>query len=339
MLIRMTVNLGKWILRFLFDKLIQEEVKRDAMIRENLVRNSSKPNSLRRGNAPTSIQLPNIQSRSSADFMNEDDSVITPRPIANGSSKPATTPGLTIGTATPHLNSTNLGNKADRPATVEEGAILERKDSQPGQSRTSADRKSDYFTSSAQAKSPTDSQSKGAVTPGESSLDETTLASTQLPVNGDKEEKLKESGTLFGKSFRMKLPKKLGGASTDLKPAALDEKSEDSDRSEEKEDRAIQDNFFGTVQRIRYAYEERLHDEPSQHLSSGINPSPFSEAPKLQLPPYTLVIIQDERPDSGGVADLYRGTISSVGYDAELIEEMAPMWLGDLLLKVSSNSF
>ncbi len=29
-----TVNLGKWILRFLFDKLIQVEVKRDAAYRE-----------------------------------------------------------------------------------------------------------------------------------------------------------------------------------------------------------------------------------------------------------------------------------------------------------------
>jgi WD repeat-containing protein 48 len=47
----------------------------------------------------------------------------------------------------------------------------------------------------------------------------------------------------------------------------------------------------------------------------------------------TTVIIQEET--SGGSADLYRGTVATVGEDASLIEERAPMWLGDLLLRVS----
>lgn len=318
----LAVNLGKWILRFLFAKLIEEELGRDAKFRKDLMATTSKPSSLRRNNAPASIQLPVIAPQ---DAMNEDDSLITPRP-PNGNGPPAVTPGLAIGSATPNSNGPMNGN---RPSTADEGTSLEKRASQHSQSRTSTERSSDYFSSNTQAKNPADSQSKAPAAPG----DTTQEASAQSPVDGDKEEKSKEGG-LFGKSFRMKFPKKLGRASTDVKPTIVDEKSEGSDKSDEKEDKTVQDNFFGSIQKIKYNYEERIQHDPSQHLPSGIIPSSFNETPVLRLPPYTTVIIQDERPDSGGVADLYRGTISSVGIDADLIEKVGPMWLGDLLLRV-----
>jgi len=332
------VNLGKWILRFLFDRLIQEEAKRDATFREKLLANSSRPGSIRRKNAPSSIQFPMSQSHDPQEISNEDDSVITPRPITNGLARAASTTGLTIGTATPRLNGNISVAQNDQPSILEEGTSLEKRASQHSQPRSSTERKNDYFPPSAQAKSPVDGQSKGPVTPGDTSLEGSALAPTLSPVDGDKDEKAKEGG-IFGKSFRMKFPKKLGRPSTDVKPAVVDEKSEESDKSEDKEDRAIQDNFFGTIQKIRYDYEEHLQTDPFSHMSSGITPSLLSETPKLYLPPYTTVIIQDEQPDSGGVADLYRGTISSVGYDAEAIEKVAPTWLGDLLLKVKNAFF
>lgn len=234
--------------------------------------------------------------------------------------------------ATPHANGSS---QIDRPNT-EEGNGLEKKASQNSQGRNSSDRKSDYFTSGAQAKSPVDGQTRGLVTPGDTSLEGSALALTQSPAELDKDEKAKESG-IFGKSFRMKFPKKLGRPSTEVKSAMLDEKSEESDVSEEKEDKTIQDNLYGTIQRIRYQYEEQMQGDSSHQLMTGIRASSLSETPELQLPPFTTVIIQDERPDSGGVADLYRGTVSSVGYDADQIEKFAPMWLGELLLKVRSN--
>lgn len=322
----LAVNLGKWILRFLFARLIDEEYTRDAKFRHDLVASTSKPTSLQRDNAPSSIQLPLITTEGSQVLMNADDALITPRPT-NGMIKPAMTPGLTIGTATPALNGTTNSN---RPPTAEDGTALEKRISQLSQSRTSMDRSSDYFTSNNQAKSPSEAQPKTPGPPGEPSSD----TGTQSPVDGEKEEKSKEGGSLFGKGFRMKFPKKLGRTSTDVKPAVVDEKSEESDKSEEKEDKTIQDSFYGCIQKIRYEYEERMQNDPSYHLSSGITPSPLSETPILRLPPFTTVIIQDERPDSGGVADLYRGTVSSVGQDADLIEKVAPTWLGDLLLKV-----
>ena len=316
------VNLGKWVLRFLFAKLIDEEYERDAKFRKDLMANTSKPTSLRRENAPSSIQLPIITTQDSQKLMHEDDTMITPRPT-NGNLINATTPGLTIGSATPTLNGAANNN---RPATAEEGSTLEMRASQQSQPRTSSERSNDYFASVNQPKSPAD----GTKTPGESSLD----TATQSPIDADKEEKSKEGSSLFGKSFRMKFPKKLSRTSTDVKPAVVDEKSEESDKSEEKEDKTIQDSFFGTIQKIRYDYEERLQNEPSRNLPPGITPSSLNETPLLRPPAYTTVIIQDERLDSGGVADLYRGTISSVGQDADLIEKVAPMWLGDLLLKV-----
>lgn len=323
------INLGKWILRFLFTKLIDEEIERDATFRQVLMANASKPSSLRRENAPSSIQLPVIPLPW---FMNGDDSIITPRPITmtDGITRPPNTPGLAIGAATPYINGVTSNSGPNRPVTAEESTALEKRTSQQSQPRVSSDRTSDYFSSIAQAKSPVDGQSKGHVTPGDTALE----AAASSPVDADKEER---SSSLFGKKFRMNFPKKLGRTSQDVKPAVVDEKSEESDKSEEKEDKTIQDNFFGTIQKIRYDYEECIQRRPSQHLAPGITPSSFNETPLLELPLSTTVIIQEERPDSGGVADLYRGTISSVGSDADLIERTGPMWLGDLLLKVCCN--
>ena len=261
--------------------------------------------------------------------MDEEDTLITPRPT-NGMVKPAMTPGLTIGTATPAINGSTYAN---RPSTAEEGAALEKRISQLSQSRSSMEKTSDYFTSNNQPKSPSEAQPK---TPGPP-LEQLPDTTTQSPVDGDKEEKSKEGSSLFGKSFRMKFPKKLGRTSTDVKPAVVDEKAEESDKSEEKEDKTVYDSFYGCIQKIRHEYEERLHNEGPQNLTSGITPSPLGETPILRPPPFIAVIIQDERPDLGGVADLYRGTVSSVGHDADLIEKVAPMWLGDLLLKVCDS--
>ena len=264
-------------------------------------------------------------------MMNDDDSLITPKAM-DGSNRPAMTPGLTIGTATPYLNgiSNTAAVQNQRPTTAEEGTALEKQTSQHSQTRGSMDRLNDYFSSNALPRSPVDGQAKGPATPGDTSLEATALS----PIDADKEDKSKESNSLFGKKFRMTFPKKLGRSSTDVKPLVVDEKSEESDKSEEKEDKPIQDNFFGTIQKIRYDYEERLQNAPSQHLPPGVTPSLLSETPLLRLPPFTTVIIQEERPDSGGVADLYRGTVSSVGHDADLIEKFGPMWLGELLVKV-----
>ena len=340
------INLGRWVLRFLFAKLIDEELVRDAAFRRQLTAKSSTPSSIRRENAPPSISLPSLPPKDARHLVNEDDFLITPKPVANGIGVPPTnpglsivptTPGLSIGAATPHPSGPTLTSPVQNaqnhlPSTAEERTSLEKRSSQHSAGRSSTE-KSDYFSANARPKSPAGPQTT-QISEGAAPFSPNHESSIQSPTEGDKDEKTKKSGSLFGKKFQMKFPKQLGGrSSTDAKPAVVDEKSEESDKSEEKEEKPVQDNFYGTIQKIRYDYEEHMQNEPDQQLPAGIIPSLLSETPILRHPPFTTVIIQEERPDSGGVADLYRGTVSSVGQDADLVEKYAPMWLGELLLR------
>lgn len=234
---------------------------------------------------------------------------------------------LGIGVATPHAGLA-MNGVSGAPAT-DQASTLEKTSPNHSQSRTSMDKPKDYFSANPTASTVSDQQARPP-TPAEDSSE----TSTQSPVDGEKEEKTKEGTTLFGKRFRMNFPKKLGRTSVEVKPPAADEKAEESDKSEEKEERVIEDNLLGTIQRVRYGYEETLHDVSLQPLLPGINPSSRNETPLLELPLHTTIIIQEDRPDSGGVTDLYRGTVRSVGHDADLVERAGPMWLGDLLLQV-----
>lgn len=234
---------------------------------------------------------------------------------------------MSIGLATPYISNTNTSTQAHNQSSSQpnERQSLE-KDQHQSQSRTSSDKSSDYFSSN-----PTSTENHVVIptTPGKTSLD----AASHAPVDQEKEEKFKESTTLFKKRFRMNFPKKLGRSPVEPKPVPNDEKSEESDKSEGKDDKGIEDNFFGTIQNIRKEYEERLHRDPYQQISTLLDTGLLG-VELLKPPPYTTVIIQEDQPDSGGVADLYQGTVKSLGQDADLIEKTAPMWLGELLLRV-----
>ncbi|KAL8671536.1 MAG: hypothetical protein Q9168_003963 [Polycauliona sp. 1 TL-2023] len=256
------------------------------------------------------------------DDQRNDDSLITPRP-PNGSALPAVTPGLSIAVATPHPGSSVNGSSTSSNSNLnstEPGPKLEKTSSNHSQSRTPTDKPKDYFSPNPNVS--TDQREEDGAD-----------SNVQSPVDGDKEEKQKEGTTLFGKRFRMNFPKKLGRTSVEVKPTTVDEKAEESDKSEEKEEQIVEDNLYGVIQRMRYDYEEQLQGASSQALSCRIFPSSHNETPKIEPPPHTTIIIQEDRPDSGGVTDLYRGTVRSVGHDADQIEKSAPMWLGELLLR------
>lgn len=315
-LIRFPVNLGKWILRHIFSNLIDEMIKRDESYRKELNDKINKGG--QRAGAPTSIQLP------PGGWSEIGASATTPR--ANGNSYPMT-PGLGIGVATPaplnHL-----------PGVPEDGAPLDKLTSDT--SRTSHERTGDYFSSA-----PLPSETKAAAITAETQHEEKPPKS---PSDAEKETNGKDGNTLFGKKFRMGMSfgsKKLGrSASTNTeKPVVVDEKVEDGSETSEsgEKEKEVDDSFFGIVQKIRNEYEKALFENPEQKLESGITPSLANETPVLKPPPMTTVIIQEET--SGGSADLYRGTVATVGEDASLIEERAPMWLGDLLLRVRFSSF
>lgn len=318
----------------MFSNLIEEELKRDYTYRASLLDDSRKPDSFRRNNAPHQLQLPVAAYTTRQNGNIDDDSQITPR-ATNENLQSATTPGLSIGVATPHPSqfNNNLHPQSQLASTSDDRTSLEKQQSRQSQSRASSDKSADYFSNNPNRQSFSEDHVKSPTTPGDGAFE----ASSQSPVDADKEEKSREGTTLFGKKFRMTFPKKLGRSSVEAKPVAVDQKSEASDKSEGREDKNIDDNFFGTIQKIRYEYKEQLHNNPAQQLLTGLAPSPPSETPLLRPPPSTTVIIQEDRPDSGGVADLYRGTIKSLGRDADLVEKAGPMWLGELLMKVGHH--
>ncbi|KAI0631871.1 hypothetical protein C8Q77DRAFT_1061553 [Trametes polyzona] len=71
---------------------------------------------------------------------------------------------------------------------------------------------------------------------------------------------------------------------------------------------------------------------PAQILLSGpVTPPPSSEAPALPLPPHTSIMISEEAPS--GWVTLYRGHLSSTGNDVRQLEEVMPLWVLECLLQ------
>ncbi|RAL67183.1 hypothetical protein DID88_007960 [Monilinia fructigena] len=98
------------------------------------------------------------------------------------------------------------------------------------------------------------------------------------------------------------------------KDKAIDEGSESSEAGDKLPvEKEVEDNFNGVVQKIRNEYDRLIAENPAQEVESAITPS-LEET-------------------SGGVKDLYRGSVETVGEDADIIGKRAPMWLGDLLLQ------
>ncbi|POS87499.1 hypothetical protein EPUL_000677 [Erysiphe pulchra] len=181
--------------------------------------------------------------------------------------------------------------------------------------------------------SPTSSESFKAL----STLGEILGQEKQVLMSNDAEkETSKEGNSFFGKKFRKGMSfgsRKIRSFSNAEKNATVDEKIMDEPETCDLEDmeHKIDDNFGGVIQRIRLEYKKKILENPKGHLESRITPSQPSETPILKPPPLTTIIIQEET--SGGCVDLYRGTVATTGEDAQIIEERAPLWLGELLLR------
>lgn len=316
------VSLGRWILRYLFANLIDEEIKRDETHRAKLNETVEKRRVAGRANAPTSIAIP----ESNMANWETSDQVTTPR--ANGSQFTPTTPGMAIGLATPGPTSTGLPG-------VPEGAALGSPMS-PSEKRVSAaaQNDNDYFTSAigpVGGDKPVTPATPAAAPAAEA--EKTPVADTAK--DKDKAADNGKSPGAFGKKFRMSFgTKKLGRSASQAtaeKPAIVDEKAEESEEAVSNHEKEVDDSFFGVIQKIRNEYEKSLIEAPDKTVETLVTPSLPIDTPVLKLPPTTKVIIQEET--SGGSANIYQGTVASVGQDADLIEQKAPMWLGDLLLQ------
>lgn len=174
----------------------------------------------------------------------------------------------------------------------------------------------------------------GPKTPApETAEGKTSTDNTEKPK--DKADGAKSPSTPFGKKFRMSFSsKKLGRSASQAmqeKPVLpVDEKAVESEESSSHE-KEVDDCFHGVIQKIRHEYDRQLSESPDKLVEARVTPSLASETPVLKLPPGTKVMIQEET--SGGSSNVYQGTVESVGRDADIIEQKAPMWLGDLLLQ------
>lgn len=349
------INLGKWVLRYLFSNLITEEIRRDQAFRNQLL-STSEEKRLQRDNAPNNIQLPSAQTNGwHANGTNGEDES-TPR-ATSGVGK-NTTPGFGIGVASPSGNAPQT-SVASNSAPAEKQNVT----SQP---RMSAERPtSDYFSASRVPNTELVTPGgvhKTPITPGESAVTDdhgVTTPSAESPA-ATKDTPSKEAG-LFGKKFSMRGMsfsgmKKIGRSQTnekETKPTVVEEKDDttesDARSSKTSNSRVVDDNFLGTVQKIRFGYEDSIqHQLQSQQahenglpvpaitnldLQSSITPSLASETPLLEPPLNTVILIQEDRPEAGGVADLFEGTVGSLKSQIESVEKFAPMWLGEVLLR------
>ena len=333
------INLGKWILRYLFSNLIDEEIKRDEVHRAKLLQEKQQEAQIGR---PTNIEMPNV----SIDNWNASGPTSGSTLKGNGFHFPHT-PGMGIGLATPQLPANSTGRASHHNAyltpNAEEGNQLEPTKSQ----RSSTQDGQDYFGQGAptngngnsngngngNATATTNGNGNGKSTEGAAETKEETVSS---PITEDTPSK-KGKG-MFGKKFNMGFSKKMFATGTAIaaetpKPA-VDEKADDSDsRSTKTDEKTFEDNFLGSIQRIRHGYDEILATG-STDLTSAIAPSLPNDTPVLKPPAMTTILIQEDRPGSGGVADLFEGKVGTLALQADLIEKVAPMWLGEVLLRV-----
>ncbi|KAF1980776.1 WD40 repeat-like protein [Aulographum hederae CBS 113979] len=365
------INLGKWILRYLFANLIDEEIKRDEVFRTNLL--EERTQGIQRANAPGSIKLPPAVLNSWTHTGPGSGSTLRPM---NGWQLPAATPGLQIGVATPgpqvaaltHVNSHSVLTPTAEEGTPGTAAPVDQTFTQHSHSRSSSDnRGSDYFSAppgpagravvtpggnSSKNIVPGSGSSEDGVPPGSPTNESTEPAAPQTPATGEKK-------GMFGKKFSMnfsmsKLTKtksnaeNAAGGKANLASTAEEvarnsdsdshsRHSNPSDSGTPTNNRAIEDNFFGTVQRIRLNYADQLTHQPQwDKLESLIQPSLPNDTPVLKLPPNTTILIQEDKAEGGGVVDIFEGTIGGLATEptmVDLVERMGPGWLGECILR------
>lgn len=312
------INLGKWVLRYLFAKLIDEEVRRDETHRAKL--NGIVERRIQAAAAASKVSMLDVGLSSAA--ANGGD------PAQTGNIPP--TPG--IGLATPLPTASNLASGATQGGTEKE----------------------DYFSNAITSVEPT-TPGPGGLRPGATPATETPAATAAADAAAKEKEAAAaaaaSAGKGFGKKIRLGMSFKKGNrsASTSVpeKPAAAANVAdankaggangtgaagEDKSESASSHEKEVDDCFVGAVQRMHNDYDKQLVDNPDRLVVSRMQPCQPDEAPLLRMPAKTKVIIQEEL--KGGSIELYRGTVGGLGQPSHVdkIERVAPMWLGEAIL-------
>lgn len=313
------INLGRWILRCLFDRLVTEELNKDEEYRQTLAEELTKKIA-KRIDPPRQLSISNIVMTKETPEPPLPDGPTTPR-VVNPQ-----TPGLVIGLATPGLLfpqcPTQQQPAEGLPAVTDTDGAPSARTSLQGPPTPTLD----YFSATHLSATPAIPP-----TPGGGGAESTPTSPTIEPGHSD------GVGSGFLGKFRLGSKRSKGDSSTKhtISSGAAEEGTKtvsdtDPTGTLTAPEQVFEENLAGVIKRVRASYAE----EKITPVATKITPCLPLDAPLLQLPPNTVIIIQEDKPDSGGVADLYWGTTSSVGSiaDVNLLEERAPAWLGDVLL-------
>ena len=313
------INLGEWVLRYLFANLLHEEIRRDEAYRLALGRGEdvvqSQQHELRAD--PTSETF----------FVDEESSPMTTPVAAERPPRGPEMSSFVIGAATPGI----VVSQTAAPI-----ANVQQANEEPASNRTQGD---DYFTAKVtlqQVGEPEKENQPKTPQAVASEPDAPTSPNEPAAVASPK-----DSSQSFGKRLKNTFtPKKLGkssGAAEDSKTAQAAEQESDAatstaDSGSDSSDG--QDTMLSVINTIRAEYAKQKQDNPSAPIQSLVRPILPTDYPVLEVPGNTAIIIQEDHPASGGVADLFEGYRNQLGRNVDLIEKIAPRWLGGLLLKV-----
>ncbi|KAF3923958.1 hypothetical protein ABW21_db0200359 [Orbilia brochopaga] len=314
------INLGKWVLRYLFSNLIDEEIKRDEDYRKDLAAAQQAREAQRRQNAPTAITLPGPPSQFPEPTTPS--ASMTPRPGLNGlGGVPVPpTPGMSIGLATPaatHFPATTPGGGGSTlPPTVEEDSKAGDKTADGDYFAIPHNSKDDESTTTAASSGITNTPNLPATTPAEppatpAAQPTTPAAHSKLSLFKPWSKKSKQTEEKKPEEPKPEEP---------VEPVKLVEQFDDT--------------LSGVLRRIRRSYEAYTPDRtlPEFTIKTAICPSLPTETPVLKHPPEMVLIIQEDSPDSGGMKDVYRGTVGEVGNEADELEKVLPGWVADAIL-------
>ncbi|OQE44853.1 hypothetical protein PENCOP_c002G08129 [Penicillium coprophilum] len=317
------VNLGKWVLRWLFAPVVDEEIRRDNEYRQAAIARAEEH--ARQNPLSTSVPGDDIP-RSVGIPISNPNLRTNLRPSSDFPGSPGVGFGINVGTPSSNHLSTSMQSNSPFPMFEPETP-----DAMPTNSHLdggpSSFSSTDYFSKRPLVATQTGTD-KSLLSPSDAASN---AGVPQSPAEPDKEERKK--GSLFGKKFQMNFPKKLGRNSTETKPQILEEKAEESEISSIKEEKVYEPNLCGLVDRIHDDYEEFLATNPGRDLETALLPSGEDETPRLEIPSRTAVFIQEETGDTAVASDLYRGSVDRIGEDLERLKKSIPHWLGELLLK------
>ena len=104
-------------------------------------------------------------------------------------------------------------------------------------------------------------------------------------------------------------------------------------------------NFADVLSQMHEGYNDTLDElvekgtlnKQTYQSNPLMTPIPDDDCPPIDIPPNTAIFISEEEANTSGSKDVYRGTVDTVARDIETLENVAPGWLGELLLQVTQS--